>query len=109
MIRKVSVAVYVHCLKYGMLSSKGHAVSIPHDIHVLTKLPQLPSEVGILLVRSGKNQSKAYCASRENVQCALEGLVFGYPKFGIDDQLPCLLYTSPSPRDKRQSRMPSSA
>ena len=24
-------------------------------------------------------------------------------------RLPCLLYTSPSPRDKRQSRMPSSA
>ena len=24
-------------------------------------------------------------------------------------ELPCLLYTSPSPRDKRQSRMPSSA
>ena len=23
--------------------------------------------------------------------------------------IPCLLYTSPSPRDKRQSRMPSSA
>ena len=23
--------------------------------------------------------------------------------------MPCLLYTSPSPRDKRQSRMPSSA
>ena len=27
----------------------------------------------------------------------------------IDDQWTCLLYTSPSPRDKRQSRMPSSA
>ena len=26
-----------------------------------------------------------------------------------DDQRTCLLYTSPSPRDKRQSRMPSSA
>ena len=25
------------------------------------------------------------------------------------DGVPCLLYTSPSPRDKRQSRMPSSA
>ena len=25
------------------------------------------------------------------------------------DAIPCLLYTSPSPRDKRQSRMPSSA
>ena len=27
----------------------------------------------------------------------------------IDEIIPCLLYTSPSPRDKRQSRMPSSA
>ena len=26
-----------------------------------------------------------------------------------DDKYNCLLYTSPSPRDKRQSRMPSSA
>ena len=29
--------------------------------------------------------------------------------FEIEDQNTCLLYTSPSPRDKRQSRMPSSA
>ena len=28
---------------------------------------------------------------------------------GLSYQHPCLLYTSPSPRDKRQSRMPSSA
>ena len=28
---------------------------------------------------------------------------------GIECPSPCLLYTSPSPRDKRQSRMPSSA
>ena len=28
---------------------------------------------------------------------------------GADQVLVCLLYTSPSPRDKRQSRMPSSA
>ena len=28
---------------------------------------------------------------------------------GINDIEDCLLYTSPSPRDKRQSRMPSSA
>ena len=27
----------------------------------------------------------------------------------VDLLMPCLLYTSPSPRDKRQSRMPSSA
>ena len=29
--------------------------------------------------------------------------------FKHDDPKSCLLYTSPSPRDKRQSRMPSSA
>ena len=29
--------------------------------------------------------------------------------FMMTDPLFCLLYTSPSPRDKRQSRMPSSA
>ena len=30
--------------------------------------------------------------------------------FEVEDQInSCLLYTSPSPRDKRQSRMPSSA
>ena len=28
---------------------------------------------------------------------------------GFDEIIICLLYTSPSPRDKRQSRMPSSA
>ena len=27
----------------------------------------------------------------------------------VDEVVTCLLYTSPSPRDKRQSRMPSSA
>ena len=27
----------------------------------------------------------------------------------LEDRYSCLLYTSPSPRDKRQSRMPSSA
>ena len=33
-----------------------------------------------------------------------------FSKFQLDDALyTCLLYTSPSPRDKRQSRMPSSA
>ena len=31
-----------------------------------------------------------------------------YGEFRVLDT-PCLLYTSPSPRDKRQSRMPSSA
>jgi len=30
-------------------------------------------------------------------------------RYGLDQLLPCLLYTSPSPRDATLSRMPSSA
>ena len=33
----------------------------------------------------------------------------GYPAFRRDMFLHCLLYTSPSPRDRQKSRMPSSA
>ena len=35
--------------------------------------------------------------------------LFGIELERPDPDSPCLLYTSPSPRDKRQSRMPSSA
>ena len=38
----------------------------------------------------------------------LNNLTFHLP-FDKVEYEPCLLYTSPSPRDKRQSRMPSSA
>ena len=45
--------------------------------------------------------------------CALPALALadnGKPlRIGITLHTYCLLYTSPSPRDKRQSRMPSSA
>ena len=40
----------------------------------------------------------------------LEGNIeYATPGFFVSPGDPCLLYTSPSPRDKRQSRMPSSA
>ena len=40
--------------------------------------------------------------------------LFGYPVFNADQEVAsiyknCLLYTSPSPRDVEESRMPSSA
>ena len=41
---------------------------------------------------------------------ALATLLDKHPKHMLDVcTMGCLLYTSPSPRDKRQSRMPSSA
>ena len=35
--------------------------------------------------------------------------IYGFVRFADEIVDSCLLYTSPSPRDKRQSRMPSSA
>ena len=40
---------------------------------------------------------------------ALDRLKVGVGEGGEELLIGCLLYTSPSPRDKRQSRMPSSA
>ena len=39
----------------------------------------------------------------------LYGLVAAGVLFVVDDLVACLLYTSPSPRDRTRSRMPSSA
>ena len=45
--------------------------------------------------------------------CTLAGVMIGTDKARLDDlntyDLTCLLYTSPSPRDRQKSRMPSSA
>ena len=87
MIRKITVALYVHSLKYGMLASKGHAVAIPQNMKVYRKLPLLPEEIGILVLKSSKTNSKRYLASRTKVQNALEGLVFGFPKYGVAEPL----------------------
>ena len=78
----------VHNLKYGMLASKGHAVSVPSKISIATKLPLLPEEVKILILKPQKQStsSKQYTASRKAVENALTGLVFGYPKFGSGQQ-----------------------
>ena len=59
-----------------------------------------------------KIESFAFTAN--NVTYGVAGDTIGYWKFfpaaqDSDNSWGCLLYTSPSPRDKRQSRMPSSA
>ena len=42
-------------------------------------------------------------------QTTVEAVTNDWDKFDTYQAYDCLLYTSPSPRDKRQSRMPSSA
>ena len=56
----------------------------------------LPNEVEL---------SKSLNISRNTLRQAINKLVFE----GLLVRKPCLLYTSPSPRDRQKSRMPSSA
>ena len=51
----------------------------------------------------GEDRAK-YILSMLEAKARLEGV-----DLPMKSNTPCLLYTSPSPRDKRQSRMPSSA
>ena len=57
------------------------------------------------------NVASAYVNKKEMVSFTATGRMLKIDRATYDDALggPCLLYTSPSPRDKRQSRMPSSA
>ena len=82
LIKKIQPFMLVHSLSYGMLASKGHAVSIPTKMSIDTKLPLLPQEVSLLILRRKTTTSKDYYASRSVVQEALEGLCFGMPKYG---------------------------
>ena len=72
------------------------------------------SNAGALGIITGLTQESPKALANEIARCHdMTDKPFGVnltflPGFANPDY-PCLLYTSPSPRDKRQSRMPSSA
>ena len=68
--------------------------------------------VGALVVRNGEivaqGAHESWGKNHAEINC-LNNLDKSLPKDELTLYVTCLLYTSPSPRDKRQSRMPSSA
>ena len=71
---------------------------------VQTKNPEIEAEEISVSIES-------FAFTSNNVTYGVAGNTIGYWQFfkTTEDANNCLLYTSPSPRDKRQSRMPSSA
>ena len=72
----------------------------------------------VLIAQEAESSNDSF--SEEIVDEATEALIVVYREGGVPPEIlaeqkenlrseACLLYTSPSPRDKRQSRMPSSA
>ena len=64
---------------------------------------------GYKYVTSEQFKTKVMNQVMKEVQTILPGQIQKKLPKVTGKSLPCLLYTSPSPRDKRQSRMPSSA
>ena len=79
---------------------------------VFVELPEVGTEVAaednLATVESVKAASDIYAPVSGRVVAINEALIDA-PETVNASPYDCLLYTSPSPRDKRQSRMPSSA
>ena len=103
LISRITVCLNVHILRYGMLTAKGHSISIPQRMTIAKKLPLLPENIGIGILRcKGKNDvMKHYAVKRKNVERALNGLCYGFPNGGFEDRLPgTKVYTGPNHHNK---------
>ena len=78
--------------KTAQVIVKKHNKKIPNNFEDLLSLPGIGNYTASAILSIGFN--KPYIPLDGNIERVLKS---------------CLLYTSPSPRDKRQSRMPSSA
>ena len=85
----------------------------------LTSSPELFSDISWNLLLLGEETAKKWDHSEFNIEHIIHTLFsssefFAFiEKLSIDQDtvldITCLLYTSPSPRDRQKSRMPSSA
>ena len=91
--------------------------AILDSILSLDKNARVACEVSIttgLVVIMGEISTDAYVDIPSVVRNVISNVGFNDPELGFDSKscgimLSCLLYTSPSPRDRTRSRMPSSA
>ena len=75
-----------------------------HEVIVFEAQPDPGGQVR-LTARNPRRKEMIGIIDWRMAQCAAKDVVFHFSTWAEA----CLLYTSPSPRDKRQSRMPSSA
>ena len=60
-------------------------------------------------IKSAKDEKATIETTTEGLELTMKVFNSTLEKFGVESINPCLLYTSPSPRDRSLSRMPSSA
>mgnify|MGYP003323271552 FL=1 len=105
-----------HLREHSKLASeKGIASIVCPNGNILSLSSNKPTilekvELGRLYLDGSSKVTSTEGAVRDRIRMALNGLVIVTILLDEkDDLIGCLLYTSPSPRDQRGSRMPSSA
>ena len=78
-------------------------------IHIQYRNPQRWDYIGFGNRRGHLHHYRTQYGETDKINLTYQWQGLPEPDIGDGRPLPCLLYTSPSPRDKRQSRMPSSA
>ena len=92
------------------ISNEGNLASYMEQIK---KFPLLEAKEEYMLAKAWKNQGDVKAAHKlvtSHLRLVAK-IASGYRGYGLplSDLISCLLYTSPSPRDRYISRMPSSA
>ena len=89
-------------------SSKIISVSSPEEYLISSAARAIERFTGIVIGVTGSNGKTT---TKNILNSCIKNSYATYQNYNNEIGLPlcCLLYTSPSPRDKRQSRMPSSA
>ena len=85
-----------------------------HSMHTLWVREHNRIATELKKINTRWSEEKLYQEARKIVTAMYQHIIYSeyIPKLGLVRRYrgySCLLYTSPSPRDKRQSRMPSSA
>ena len=99
-------------LRYSTADAFFHSVSIGNYLINISATPPIPTPTPIPSCASKPNPPRCNTAGAENqipssLSSELCQVLFLEPAAGRN--IACLLYTSPSPRDRTTSRMPSSA
>ena len=79
LVARISCIQRIYLLRGGMAAAKGHCVSVPAAMKIATRLPLLPKEVDIFVLkrRTAKDELRAYTVRRHVVEAALRGLCCG--------------------------------
>ena len=106
--RKIRPLAWPHVPRSAILPQR-HRIPQQTRRRGLALTPSIPPPGLVLSPLAARPVARAHVAMMVGIEEAAADCLEEGCEIGTVESLLCLLYTSPSPRDKRQSRMPSSA